>query len=102
MVFLEHFCPTEEVAQQWSVEDQLIEESYVDPVKRRSVNSANNPLQVLAIAFERKFDKRQEDRAFQRTWVSVFSVSTGSRGSKTNGKCLELGQCGQGCDDFLR
>jgi len=51
----EHFCVAEEVAQQWCVEDQLIEESYRDPVKCRSIDSANDILQVLAIALRKNW-----------------------------------------------
>jgi hypothetical protein len=64
MGFLEH-CPTEKVAKQWSVEDQLIKESYGDHVKCRSIHSSNDILQVLAIAFEVKLSERREDQAFQ-------------------------------------
>jgi len=63
MGFLEQFCATEEVAQQWCVEDQLIEECYRDFVKCRSIYSANDTFQVLAIAFEVKLGERREDQA---------------------------------------
>jgi hypothetical protein len=93
------FCATEEVTQQRRIEDQLIEERYYELVKCRSIDSANNILQVLAIAFEGKIGKRREDQAFRQGQVLAFSVSTRSRGSKRHGKILEPGQPGQGCDD---
>jgi predicted DNA-binding protein (UPF0278 family) len=54
MGFLEHHHATEEVMQQWHVEDQLIEESYRDAVEFGSIDSADDFLQVLAIALEVK------------------------------------------------
>jgi hypothetical protein len=92
MGFSEDFCATEEVAQPRCIENQLIEEGYCDLVKCRSIDSANDLLQVLAIAFEGKLGERREDQAFRQGQMSAFSESTRSRGSKTNGKFLEPGQ----------
>lgn len=82
----------EEVAQQWSVEDQTINECYGDALKRRSIDFANNIIQALVIAFEGKFGERREDQAFQQGRILALSVDTTSKGSITNGKVSEHGQ----------
>ena len=81
---LKHFRPTEEVAQKWSLEDQLIEESYGHPFKHRRVNSAHNILQVLAIAFEVKLSETPR-RGKTRRLNRVGCPSRCSRSARDRG-----------------
>jgi hypothetical protein len=101
MGFSKYYGAPEEVAEEWKIKEELIEEYYADPAKCRSIDSAGDILQVLAIAFKAKLGERWEVNAFQQGYVSAFSVSTRSRGSEANEKFPEPGQCGQACDDLL-
>src|SRR6266581_3893907 len=96
MECLEYICATEEAAQQWGVEEQLIKESYGELVEYRSIDSVNEILQVLAIAFEVKLGERREDKTpWRQRQASVLSIIYRSRESEFEEKLLEPGQCGQ-------
>ena len=80
---------------EWCVEDKLIEECYKCAAEMRDVDSGDDILQVLAIAFETKSGESGEDNGSWERRRSTVSVGPRSRESEFEVKLTESRQCGQ-------
>ena len=89
------FRVTDEVEKKWSVEDKLIEECYISVAEKRDVDSGDDILQVLAIAFEIKLGESGEDNGSEGRRRSTFSVSPRSRESECEAELTESRQRSQ-------
>ena len=76
---IKDFCATEEVAEEWNVEFEFLEEGHFDAVER-GINSGHDVLQVPAIAGDGKVGESGEDYAWERRGTLTCSVGPKLRG----------------------
>ena len=70
----------------WSVEGQLMEESYLQVAEYSGIDTGYEVLQILADPLERQFSENREQSARRWKQTSAFPVRATSGGSESRGR----------------